>query len=65
MLITNELLKAILGTKRGFLYIDLDDDKNEDIGRYFEQTHDFIKRHLERGFNVYVRRVATYNFKTF
>lgn len=39
-------------------YIDLDDDRTEPIGDYFDRTYNFINRHLEQGYNVYVHCVA-------
>lgn len=53
-----KLLQHYVGRDRGFLYIDLDDDRHENLEQYFDQTHSFIKRHLDRGFNVYVHCVA-------
>jgi protein-tyrosine phosphatase len=53
-----KLLLHYVGRDRGYLYIDIDDDRHENLGQYFDQTHDFIKRHLDRGYNVYVHCVA-------
>ena len=40
------------------LQVVVDDDSTENIGRFFDQTYDFIQKHVERGENVIVHCAA-------
>ena len=41
-----------------FIHIRINDSENEDISKYFEDTFDFIREHLNKGENVLVHCAA-------